>query len=145
MNIAARQPCRADRVAVNRRDGELERNAIYRLDKSTGELTRLRWTGEASNFATGFGDVKLISTVVEPSAVNRGREAVLYASRDGADWTPVLRQAKDWPPAIFQFGTIVLPTSHYGAAQGIISGQAISGLDDRVAFVDFQGDSRPEG
>lgn len=137
------QSCRAVQAIVRRddllfcTDTELETNAIVRLDKQTGRITRLRDVEGTSFFAEKCGAVMLISTVVEPSKVNRSRHAVVYASLDGESWKPVLRRVKDRLPHIFQLGTIVLAKSRAHASRALISGQSVSGMDNRVGVLDF--------
>ena len=117
-------------------DSELSQNYIVRMDKKTGQITRLRSVGGSSLYATRFGDVRLISTCVEPSRVNRSRESTIYASADGDNWEPIRTFNKDLLDArIFQFGTVVLPTSDYHAAVGMFSGQALAGCDNRITML----------
>ncbi len=118
-------------------DSDVERNAILRMDKKSGKLTRLREVEGSSLYATVFGGVAVVSTCVEPSRVNRDRHAFLYASRDMATWEPVLKRPKDPLPMILQYGMFVLPRSYSREPRAVVSGQAISGLDDRMALLDF--------
>ena len=122
-------------------DSEVEQNAIVRLDVASGSVERLREVEGSSLFAGRFGEFGLISTCVEPSAVNRSRDVVLYASRDLRDWAPVLRRRKDAWPSLFQFGTFVLAVSRDERPLALLSGQATAGLDDRFLFVDLSADA----
>ena len=122
-------------------DSEVEANAIVRLDVQSGSVERLREVEGSSLFAGRFGELGLISTCVEPSAVNRSRDVVLYASHDLAEWTPVLRRRKDAWPSLFQFGTFVLAASRDERPRALLSGQATAGLDDRFLFVDLSADA----
>ncbi len=63
-------------------DSELEQNYIARMDKRSGQVTELKQIDGSSLFATRFGNVKLISTCVEPSRINRSRTSIIYASTD---------------------------------------------------------------
>ena len=142
------QACRAVQAIGTREDllfctdTELETNAIVRFEKQTGRITRLREVEGSSLFAEKFGDVMLISTMVEPSKVNRSRHVVVYASREGERWSPVLRRVKDRLPAIFQLGTIVLAKSRAHVSRALISGQSVSGMDNRVAVLDLASKDR---
>jgi hypothetical protein len=120
-------------------DSELCQNYIVRMDKKTGRITRLRAIGGGSLYATRFSDVRLISTCVEPSNVNRSRESIIYASTDGENWQPLQSFNKDLLDArAFQFGTIVLPASDYHESLGMFSGQALAGYDNKVTLVKFE-------
>lgn len=120
-------------------DTELEQNWIIRLDRDSGRRERLCPIEGSSLFATRFGDVRLVSTCVEPSGVNGCRDAVLHASLDGARWSDIDRCAKDrWSLRFFQFGLIVLPHSDLSVRRGMYSGQAVRGLDNRARVVAFE-------
>lgn len=123
-------------------DSELCQNYIVRMDKKTGQVTRLRAVEGSSLYATRFGDVRLISTCVEPSSVNRSRQSVIYASVDGDNWQPIQSFNKDMLDArLFQFGTVALPTSDYHESVGMFSGQALAGCDNRITLVQFENGS----
>jgi hypothetical protein len=121
-------------------DTELEPNWIVRLDRKTGRRERLCCIEGSSLFATRFGDVRLVSTCVEPSGLNRSRSANLHASTDGERWSVVDSCPKDlWSLKYFQYGLIVLPHSDFAAARGIYSGQAVRHLDNRTRIATFEG------
>ena len=111
---------------------------LVRLDKTTGRAEKILPVEGTSFHATRFGDVRAITTVVEPSEVNDSRDAGLYLSSDGEGWSRAASYRKDpFSFRLFQFGTLVLPVSAFDAPKGMISGQAVSGFDDRVRVVDF--------
>jgi hypothetical protein len=116
-------------------DTDTERNHIVRLDKATGAMTTLCDLPGTSLYAARFGDLRMVSTCVEPGSVNPDRSARLFASVDGDAWGEVASFRKD-PLSLryFQFGTIVL-AGGAAAAQAMFSGQAVAGLDDRVRIV----------
>jgi hypothetical protein len=119
-------------------DTELQQNFIMRLDKKTGVLNELVPVSGSSLYASKFGSVYAISTCVEPSAVNRSQEACLYVSGDGENWSVVRSYVKDrWQPRLFQYGTIVLPTSQYTGNLGAISGQAVVEADNIAIVAEF--------
>jgi hypothetical protein len=138
-------------------DSDCERNYIVRIDKQSGQIECLREIEGSSLYATRFGPLQVISTAVEPNPACPSRNSFLYVSRNGADWTPVCSYAKDrFHTKYFQMGTIVLPYSYNSEPRGMFSGQALQGLDDRVAFLDARSPattatasdpshSRPEG
>ena len=115
-------------------DSDRERNFIVRLEKRSGRLTRLLEVEGSSLFATSFGRLQLISTCVEPNPQCSSRMASLYGSLDGERWERLRSYRKDaWHPTLFQFGTLVLPTSRCPMPRGAFSGQAVRGLDERVS------------
>jgi len=120
-------------------DSEICQNYIVRMDKKTGEIKKLVAVEGSSLYATRFGDVRLISTCVEPSHVNRSRQSVIYASVDGDNWQPIQFFNKDFLNAkLFQFGTVVLPTSDYYEPVGIFSGQALTECDNQIMMFTFE-------
>lgn len=122
-------------------DSELCQNYIIRMDKKTGQITRLRAVEGSSLYAARFGDVRVISTCVEPSRVNHSRQAVIYASTDGDNWEAIRSYNKDLLDArLFQFGTIVLPHSDYHESLCMFSGQALSGCDNQSTLVQLKSD-----
>lgn len=119
-------------------DSDHDRNFIVRIDKQSGRVDDLREVEGSSLYATRFGDVRLISTCVEPNPACSSRECSLYASRDGEEWKRTIVREKDrYHPKYFQFGTLVLPYSCSLEPRGMFSGQAVKGLDDRVTLIDF--------
>lgn len=118
-------------------DTEIEANFIKRLDKATGQIEIIQAIDGSSLFAARFGAVKAISTCVEPSSVNSSRAANIYISLDGQDWSVMESTPKDALHPIFQYGTYILPTSDFGGSIGMISGQALSGADNRVGVLEF--------
>lgn len=116
-------------------DTELESNAIVTLDKATGKVERLAETDGSCIHACRFGDVFALTTTVEPSRVNRTRDAVLWVSRDAERWERVFEASKDvWPGFYFQFGSLVLPRGASAQPWIAFSGQAVRGLDGQLAF-----------
>lgn len=130
-------------------DSDCERNFIVRIDKQSGRIDDLLEVEGSSLYSTRFGPVRLISTCVEPNPACSSRECALYASVNGEDWKRAAVFQKDrYHPTYFQFGTLVLPYSHSPQPRGMFSGQAVKGLDNTVAFVDFDCPSfvqRPDG
>jgi hypothetical protein len=64
------------------------------------------------------------STMIEPSAVNTGREVQIVGSRNGTNWQVLARWKKDnLPMRYFQYGNAFLPdgenATHYLAATTI--------------------------
>lgn len=119
-------------------DSDRDRNFILRMDRQSGQIEDLREVEGSSLYAARFGPVRLISTCVEPNPKCPSRECSLYASQNGTCWQRVAIHQKDrYHPTLFQFGTLVLPYAHHESRRGMYSGQAVEGMDDRVALIDF--------
>ena len=111
-------------------DSEVEPNALVSMDKSTGRVERMMALEGSCIYASRFGCWYALTTTVEPSRVNRCREAALWVSRDGDSWHRVLQARKDrWSAVYFQFGSLVLPRGQSGRESVLVSGQALQGVD----------------
>jgi hypothetical protein len=114
-------------------DSEKEANYIVAMDKKSGHVETIAPIEGSCIYAARFGGWYAISTTVEPSAVNKGRDAVLYLSRDGHRWRDVLRAPKDaWHARYFQYGSLVLPRGASSRETIAYSGQALRGLDGKL-------------
>ncbi|MBX3395726.1 MAG: hypothetical protein KF841_10195 [Phycisphaerae bacterium] len=111
-------------------DTEREKNAVIRFEKATARVERLQELDGSCIYGARFGGVYALSTSIEVSSVNLSREAGLWISRDGENWTRVFSATKDrWHPIYFQFGSIVLPRGETESQIIYFSGQALSGVD----------------
>ena len=91
-------------------DTQLERNFIYCFDKETYKVQRLQEVESSVFWGCKVGDYLFFSTVVEPSKVNKCRDACIWGSKDGERWKCVARFRKDiWPMRLFQYGQIFFP------------------------------------
>jgi hypothetical protein len=98
----------------------------------------LREIEGSSLYAVDFGGCSAVTTCVEPNPACRSRDASLYLSADGEDWDRYVSFTKDrYHPGLFQFGTLVLPSSHCTASAGMFSGQAVDELDGTTRVVEF--------
>jgi phosphoribosyl-AMP cyclohydrolase len=94
-------------------DTPFEKNHVYRLDRAgnvgpVGDLASSSIFGCKVNCKVG--DAMFFSTMVEPSAVNTGREVHLAGSRDGTSWQVLASWKKDnLPMRYFQYGNAFLP------------------------------------
>jgi len=138
------QQCRAVRVLIEPdclvygTDSDREKNFIVRMDKKSGEISRILPVEGSSLHAAAFGPVRAVSTCVEPNPESPLRECSLYASWGNCEWRRVATYQKDrHHPTLFQFGTLVLPYAYGDEPCGIFSGQAVKLGDDRVSFVEF--------
>jgi len=119
-------------------DSERESNAIVSFEKASARVERLVELEGSCIYATRFGGIYALSTTVEPSAVNKSNHADLWLSRDGERWMRVLRALKDrWHPRYFQYGSLVLPRGASDRETIYFSGQALEGLDGRLAIAEW--------
>lgn len=109
-------------------DTPFEQNYIYRLDRGS-RPSRLAPIAASSFWSCRVGRAVFVSTAVEPSPVNTGREAVLYGSAGGSEWTALLRWTRDgWPPR-FEYANIILPAGDNDGDVLAASGLAVRGED----------------
>ncbi len=115
-------------------DTPSEQNHVYRLNRA-GDVERVCKLTSSSIYGCGVSAAMFFSTMVEPSAVNTGREVQIVGSRDGAQWQALAEWRKDnLPMRYFQYGNAFLPdgenTTRYLAATTIAVEQ-----DDLVTTV----------
>ena len=90
-------------------DTPFERNHVYRLDRA-GNVKLVGDLASSSIHGCRVGEALFLSTMIEPSAVNAGREVHLAGSRDGTNWQVLARWKKDkLPMRYFQYGNAFLP------------------------------------
>jgi len=94
-------------------DTPVEKNHVYRLDHQidgAGNVEQLGDLASSSIYGCRVGGAMFFSTMIEPSAVNTGREVHLAGSRDGTNWPVLARWKKDsLPMRYFQYGNVMLP------------------------------------
>ncbi len=114
-----------------------EPNAVHLLDPATGRSERLAEL-PGSAFATArAGELLLVATAVEKSAVNRDQRPALLASGDGLRWRTVARFARDLPWLRDRRGYLRYPTLALPAFEGappfvLATGQSIAGAEGRL-------------
>ena len=92
-------------------DTPLEKNYFYRMEKKTGQVKRLQEVESSVFWGCKVGKYLFFSTVVEPSKVNKCKDACIWGSQDGETWKCVARFRKDiWPMKLFQYGQILFPS-----------------------------------
>jgi hypothetical protein len=90
-------------------DTPLEKNHVYRLDRE-GKVEQLAELASSSIYGCRVGEAMFFSTMIEPSAVNLGRDVHLIGSSDGTRWQGMARWEKDnLPMRYFQYGNAFLP------------------------------------
>jgi len=87
-----------------------EQNFIYRLDRQSGQVSKMQQTSGSVFYGCKVGDALFFSTAVEPSKINVHNYSELWASRDGVSWKKVLQFKKDiLDKRFFQYGQILFP------------------------------------
>lgn len=114
-------------------DTEEESNRIIHLDQKSGEVQELQELPGSCLHGCRFGDVLALSTSVEASPVNQGRNAELWVSRDALKWERVCERQKDrWHALAFQFGSLILPSGSGPKGPVVFSAQSLEGWDHQV-------------
>ena len=118
--ISGNQQCRAVQLLFREdyiyfgSDSPLEKNYIYRLNRQSSAVERLQQVGDSVFFGCDLGKTLCFTTACEPSKINAGSDAVLWASPDGSQWLPLWSQRKDiWPMKLFQYGQLRFPAGNY--------------------------------
>jgi len=84
---------------------------LYRMDRRSGAVRAVQAVEGPVFYGGQTGEIRAFGTVVEPSEVNRSREAVVWLSKDGGDsWHRGMAFRKDWlPMRLFQYGQVLFP------------------------------------
>lgn len=89
-------------------DAPNEENYLYRMSRCGTSIEQLASVGSSVFYGCAVGDTICFSTVVEPSVVNQGRDAVVWRSEKGEQWYPFMRFRKDvLPMKGFQYGQVL--------------------------------------
>jgi len=115
-------------------DTPLESNHIYRLNRS-GNIENLNGISSSSIYGCLVGNAIFFSTMIEPSTVNRDRQARLYASNNGESWHNPLAWSKDaWPMGLFQFGNVFLPDGRNTTSVLALTTVAVKSEDQQTSL-----------
>jgi hypothetical protein len=91
-------------------DTPLEKNHIYRLDRTNRALLHLQKVGGSVFHSCKVGNWFFFSTAVEPSTVYTSPYAEVWASPDGECWKCILKFKKDFlSKKYFQYGQVFFP------------------------------------
>lgn len=119
-------------------DSQYQKNVLKSFNRQTLEITELQEVQGPVIKGTQFGDIAMISTDVEPSEVNKNKNAYLWITRDGLHWEELYHAEKDWlNPTFFQFGVFDLPqySKDYKGTKVYATGKALKGCDgDTLVF-----------
>lgn len=117
-------------------DSHLVQNRVVTLDRKSGEVSLHGEVASSTWYVARTSDGWLLAgTTVEPGPAVRTHRAFLLCSRDGLDWRTAASFAKDrLPMRFFRFGSLALPSGHYGSDAFWLSGDGLAGLDGRSAL-----------
>lgn len=91
-------------------DAPHEVNHIYKLNKSTKEVTKLAQVGSSIFHGIKVQNWMFFSTAIEPSIVNKSKQVEIWASPNGNDWKCILKFKKDiFSMRYFQYGQAFFP------------------------------------
>lgn len=97
-------------------DAPDEKNFIYRLERKSGTIEQLQLVDGPVFWGCKVGSSLFLSTVCEPSKVNKSRYAAIWRSDDGEKWFRFMSFKKDmWSMKYFQYGQVLFP---HGSGDG---------------------------
>jgi len=119
-------------------DSQYQKNVLKSFNRQTQEITELQEVQGPVIKGTQIGDLAMISTDVEPSEINKTKNAYLWITLDGLHWEELYHTEKDWlNPTLFQFGVFDLPqySNDYTGTKVYATGKALKGCDgDTLVF-----------
>ena len=119
-------------------DSQYQQNVLKCFDRNTLEIKELQMVQGPVIRGAQFGDIAMISTDVEPSEVNKTKNAYVWLTRDGLHWEELCHAEKDClNPTLFQFGVFDLPqyASDYKGNKIFVTGKAVKGCSgDTLVF-----------
>lgn len=115
-------------------DSQYIQNEIKSFDRTTHEIRIIQQVQGSVIKGTQCGDRVMISTAVEPSEVNLGRDSYVWTSENGLEWQQIYNGTKDCLPSIFQFALFEFPTYYEEKLERLLfSGRAVK-KDDGVTI-----------
>lgn len=119
-------------------DSQYQQNELKKFNRNTLEITHLQNVQGPVIRGAQFGDISMISTDVEPSEVNKDKNAYVWITRDGLQWEKLCHAEKDrLNPTLFQFGVFDLPqyAPDYKGNKVYVTGKAVKGCGgDTLVF-----------
>lgn len=119
-------------------DSQYQQNELKKFDRKTLEITHLQDVQGPVIRGAQFGEISMISTDVEPSDVNKYKNAYVWITKDGLHWEELCHAEKDvLPPMLFQFGVFDLPqyAPDYKGNKVYVTGKAVKGCGgDTMVF-----------
>lgn len=119
-------------------DSQYIQNKIKKFDRNMLKITELQDIQGSAIKGGQVGDISFLSTTIEPSEVNKDKNAHLWVTKDGLHWEERFKAKKDWLPSIFQFGTFEFPQYEVDKIDRLyFSGRALKGLDGKTTYIDL--------
>ena len=88
-----------------------EENYLCRIDRNLNQVEKLQKVGSSVFWGCKVNSHLFFSTTIEPSKINTTKYSVIWGSKDGELWTPLVRYKKDlWHKKLFQYGQIFFPS-----------------------------------
>lgn len=116
-------------------DSQYEQNYIRTIDRKTGVVRNLQTIQGSGIYAAQNWKLMMVSTTVEPSAVNKDQSSHLWYSWDGHKWKELISFEKDClPKTYFQFGSIRFPYYEGESDYLVFNGRALKKLDGKTMF-----------
>lgn len=122
-------------------DTPRERNFIRSYNIKSGVLEDVHEIEGSSFHNVKIRDYSLVTTVVEPSRINKSNEACMYASKDGINWSRIIGFNKDFFPRwLFPFTRYpeIKIFEDLWCGHIIIHGRAIKGCSDGLITLPFR-------
>lgn len=113
-------------------DSPITRNYIQHLDPDTGRFTQLAELPGSSFHATCLDELMLVSTVVEPSTVNRDQRVALFAGSRINSWQCIGRYTRDYPAHLdryLQYPGLALVPAEHASSYAFAYATGLKGLD----------------
>lgn len=117
-------------------DSQYEQNVIRSIDRRTGEVRNWQNIQGSGIYAAQNGKLMMVSTTVEPSAVNIDQSSHLWYSWDGHKWKELISFEKDClPKTYFQFGSIRFPYYEGESDYVVFNGRALKKIDGKTMII----------
>ena len=121
-------------------DSQYQKNVLKKFDRESLKITELQEVQGPVIRGAQFGEIAIISTDVEPSEVNKTKNAYVWMTRDGEHWEELCHAEKDFLPSmLFQFGVFDLPqySSDYNGNKIYVTGKAVKGCGGDTLVYDL--------
>lgn len=117
-------------------DLQYEQNVIRSINRKTGEIRNWQNIQKSGIYAVQNRELMLVSTTVEPSAVNKDNASHLWYSFNGHNWKDLFSFEKDiLSKTYFQFGSIRFPNYEVESNFVVFNGRALKDIDGKTMII----------